>query len=529
MSALKELVSRSDEAEEKRSHAVKELDELRAALKQDDGEDRDLTPEEEQRSDALIAQLDEADKELDGLDKRVKEESKREKRAKRIAEARDLVKSADTGGIGRLDVKEPMVYGEGSPYSYIADLCRRSWMNNTGSDGGATDRLIEWSHQVEREYAQRSEFGKKAELQLRETDRELGVSAVQKRMKDYEARGRTSLADKPHDMEVRTGIATGGGATASASGGGGAAFVTPAFFVAQYAPYRETGRAFIDQCNMQPLPEYGMEVYMPAVEGPAEVAAQTEGSGVAEKVPTAGYLSGALKTEAGQVIVSQQLLDRAGPNFAFDKLIFDQLNRDYDPRVDKYILTEVLSAPIVQNWAGSSEEFVLLEKEKAGGLYGQIAKAKGQIRSTEGTILNPTHCFMAATRWEQIAAWSDTQSRPLVVPGYGAPFNAAGAGNSQGDEGIEGDTGYRMVGLPVFADQNIPAFGTYSSDQVIIGDLAEVYVYEGNKVPRVIPQTYANNLQTLLQLYAYITTIIRYPKGICAIRGTALKTPVYTH
>ncbi|MCU1490425.1 MAG: hypothetical protein JWM85_1830 [Acidimicrobiaceae bacterium] len=528
MSALKELVSRSDAAEEKRSKAVKELDKLRAALKQESGEDRDLTPEEETRSDELISVLDEADKELDELDKRVKEETKREKRAKRISEARDTIKSADAGG-GAAVKDEPMVYGEGSPNSYIADLCRRSWMNNTGSDGGATDRLIQWSHQVEREFAQRSDFGKKAELQLRETDRELGVSAVQKRMRDYEERGRTALEDKPHEMEVRTGIATGGGATGSASGGGGAAFVTPVFFVSQYAPYREYGRAFIDQCNAQPLPDYGMEVYMPAVEGPAEVKAQTEAEAVAEKVPTAGYLSGALKTEAGQVIVSQQLLDRAGPNFAFDKLIFDQLERDYAPRVDKYVLTEALAGALTQPWAGSSESFVLLEKEAAGGLYGQIAKAKAAIRTTEGTVLNPTHLFLAATRWEQIAAWADGNARPLVVPGYAGPFNAAAGGSAQGDEGIEGSTGYRLVGLPVFADQNIPAFGTIGADQVIVGDLAEVYVYEGNKVPRVIPQTYAQNLQTLLQLYAYITCIVRYPKGIVAIHGPALKTPVYTH
>jgi HK97 family phage major capsid protein len=272
-----------------------------------------------------------------------------------------------------------------------------------------------------------------------------------------------------------------------------------------------------------------MEVYMPAVEGPAEVASQTEASAVAEKVPTAGYLSGALKTEAGQVIVSQQLLDRAGPNFSFDKLIFDQLERDYAPKVDKYVLTEALANPIVLVWSGSSASFVLLEKEKAGGLYGQVAKAKAEVRTTEGTVLNPTHLFMAATRWEYIAAFGDANLRPVVVPDYAGPWNAVGAASSDGDVGIEGRTGYRLGGLPAFTDQNIPAYGTYSSDQVIVGDLAEVYVYEGSKVPRVIPQTYAQNLQTLLQLYSYITCIVRYPKAIAAIRGSALKTPVYTN
>jgi hypothetical protein len=254
MSALKELVKTSDEVAERRNKAVQELDELRDSLKQEDGEDRVLTADEEKRSDELISQLDEADSELDELDKRVKEENKKERRSRRIAEARDLIKPADSGG-GVKVVDEPMVYGEGSPHSYIADLCRRSWINNVGSDSGATDRLIQWSHQVEREYAQRSKFGKTAELQLRETDRALGATSLQMRMKEYEQRGRTALEDK--EPELRTGIATGGGATGSASGGGGAAFVTPVFFVKDYAPYREYGRAFIDQCNMQPLPDYG--------------------------------------------------------------------------------------------------------------------------------------------------------------------------------------------------------------------------------------------------------------------------------
>ena len=182
----------------------------------------------------------------------------------------------------------------------------------------------------------------------------------------------------------------------------------------------------------------------------------------------------------------------------------------------------------MQNWSGSTENFVLLEKEKAGGLYGQIAKAKGQIRTTSGTVLNPTHLFVTPQRWEYIAGWGDNSYRPSVVADYAGPFNAIGAGSTDGDEGIEGATGYRLNGLPVFTDANIPSFGTTTEDSAIVGDLQEVFVYEGSPVSRVVPQTLANDLLSLIQVYNYVAVLVRYPAGIVQISGTGLTTPVYS-
>jgi hypothetical protein len=64
------------------------------------------------------------------------------------------------------------------------------------------------------------------------------------------------------ERETRA-FVSGGGATASASGGGGAAFVSPAFLLDSWAPYRSPIRTFADQCARFPLPDYGMEVYIP--------------------------------------------------------------------------------------------------------------------------------------------------------------------------------------------------------------------------------------------------------------------------
>src|SRR6185437_5356867 len=100
---------------------------------------------------------------------------------------------------------------------------------------------------------------------------------------------------------------------------------------------------------------------------------------------------------------------------------------------------------------------------------------------------------------------------------------AIAAGNQSGDYDIEGSTGYRLNGLGIFEDANIPT-PTAGADQAIIGALNQVYVFEGTPVTRAVPQTLANQLSVLLQLYSYTTTIVRYPTAVQTIAGTGMST-----
>ena len=469
----------------------------------------EVSVEEERRAESLLRVVEE-------IDERLAKVNRADERRQQLNSRTIDVDIAVTG--------EPMTYGPTSGNSYFADLVR-SANSQYVPDMGASQRMARWAHEVEREISDGSAIGKKAEASLREQFRSTSVEVAQRAMTDVRDRGRTSLEQK----EQRTGIVSAGGASASAASGG-AAFVTPLFFVDKYAPYREYGRAFIDQCNKQTLPDWGMEVYIPVVTGPAGVAQQnTEGAGVQETDPTFGYKSGALITQAGQVIVSQQLLDRAGPNFSFDSMIFDQLQRDYAPKVDTYALTQVLAGAGSQPWTGSSGGFDLTTTSGSGGFYGQVSKAKAAIRTTAGTVLNATHLFVSPQIWEYIAATADSTGRPIVVPDYAGVFNAAAAGSNDGDAGIEGVSGYRLNGLPVFTDANIPSIGTTSESQAIVGDLAEVFVYEGALIPRVIPQTLAQSLQTILQVYSYVAIVVRYPLGVVSSFGTPFATPTYTN
>lgn len=504
MSVLAELL-------ESRDAAQAELDGI---VRTEEGEDRvELTDEQESRSRELIAEIEQ-------LDPRIDEETRKAARNKLLAEAR---KQVVTEPALSTQVDEPRVYGKRSRNSWFHD--QHILVNSSPLDPRrreAEARQLEWSHQVEWHLANDDKVTDAIEKQMRSELRRQGAQSVDASLAEYRDRGRTAADLK--DQELRTGITTGGGATASAAGGGAAAFVSPVIFINEYAPYREAGRAFIQQLHQQPLPDYGMELYLPYVSGPAGVAAQTEGIGVQETDPTMGYLSGAVGTEAGQVSVSQQSLDRTGPGFEFDRLIFDQLQRDYDPKLDAYALTQVLAVATSQAYTGT---FALTVASGVGGFVGQVSGAISSINTAAGTFLNPTHLFVIPSRWQFIAAWADAQGRQIIVPERYGPFNASGTANDVGEPVIEGYTGYTLAGLPVFKDQNIPNLGTTSTDQAIVGDLSEVYWFEGAPVDRVLPQTLAGNLQVIIQRYGYRGIIVRYPAGLVSINGAAMAAPVF--
>jgi hypothetical protein len=424
------------------------------------------------------------------------EEDKRNRRLEKQRRAAGLDVEDGDGTMPRIKVgKEPRTYGEGSPNSYFADFVRSSDRNFHDFEG-AKARLAR--HATEVSYMLRekpnSAEAQRAARSVREDARGAAPAAVESRVSTLRAR---------YDAEIREGMDT------TATSGG--SFVTPQYFVSDYAPYRQFGRVFIDQCNKQGLPDYGMEIYIPALSGPAGIASQaSQNTGIEELDPTALYLSSALNTLAGQVVVSQQLLDRAGPNFQFDKMVFDQLNRAYCQTVDNYVLTQAVAAA-GQITATSTLEFPYL--------YQKLAQARSYTATTEGTVLPATHAFFTTTRWEYNVAQYDTNGKPFVQPDYAGVFQALAAG-SNGTPVVEGDTGYRVSGLKVFEDNEIPNT-TSGYDQVVVAHMPEVWVWEGDLVPRTIPQTYAQDLSVLLQLYAYVTVIVRYPLAVQVIQANA--------
>ena len=484
-------------------------------------ENRELSQQETARSRQLLT-------DADTLEARISEEAEQASTQARITEARARISGGSSHDGVRVSVAgEPMTYGGGRPHSYYADsiiLARGNVMDV--SYRAAFERMGRWSHEVEVEVAERSQFGREAERQLREVLRTDNEVRHQQAIEEVRSRGRVAADLKQDGTESRA-ITSGSGTTVSAAGGGAASFVTPVFGT-PYIPYREYGRAFADQCFKAPLPDYGLAIYKPQVTGPAGVSQWTENNTVTEVDPTAGYEVATLAIFAGEVTLSQVILDRMAPDYRFDVMCEDQLQRDYAPKWDTYVLTQALAGATSQAWTGNAGVFDLSVASGSGGFYGQVSKAKATMRKLQGTVLNPTHLFLDPARYEYIAAWADTQGRPLVVPDYAGPFNAA-ANSGDGDAGIEGATGTRFNGLPVYTDANIPTTTTSHFDQALVGCLTEVECYEGTAINRVLPQTLASQLLVVLQRYSYGTVLVNYPGAVTSINGSGMAAIGYTN
>jgi len=467
---------------------------------------------DEQRAERVAAQ-----EERDAVYERLTEMRDEHARKRAVAEAR-----RDAGLDFDGDVKvtnEPRTYGPGSPYSYFADFVRSQspqWKGHDEARGRLAKHATEVSHALREDPT--SPEGLRARSSVQNTYRENGSRAADSAIDELRTRA---------DAEVRTGMDTG-----STSGG---SFVTPQYFVSDYAPYRQFGRIFIDAANKQALPDYGMEVYIPSVSNAAGVASQSsQNTGIDEADPTALYLSAALNTLAGQVTVSQQLLDRAGPNFAFDKMVFDQLNRAYCVAVDQYVLTQAIAtAGVVTATATSFTQSGAVSSTNpffAPYAFQKVGQAKAATVDAAGTVLPATHAFFTPARWEFISTETGANGNALVQPNYAGVFQAIAAGSS-GQPIAEGDTGYSLSGLKVFEDGNIPNQATggedVGADQTIVAHMPEVWVWEGDLVPRTIPQTYAQDLSVLLQLYAYVTCIVRYPLAVQTIQWNQTATSLF--
>ena len=213
MSALAELVENAEAAQTRRDELVTRRDgseaEFRKIVEAIEGESREPDEKETARCEELLTEIDSADedlkpirKEVKTIRKRIKEETQRAKAAKAIAESREHIRSVDSIADVEVIEGDRPVYGvapdgERSPNSFYMDLALRCKALFAGDyDHGSSKRLTEWAHQVEKEYAQRTPFGRSAEKQIRETIRGEDQAATAARMKEFDQRGRMAIEER---------------------------------------------------------------------------------------------------------------------------------------------------------------------------------------------------------------------------------------------------------------------------------------------------------------------------------------------
>jgi hypothetical protein len=402
-------------------------------------------------------------------------------------------------------VKEPGPYDAGSPSSWIQDCFAA--VDEGGILGsrvatGHEERLRRHGEDVAHALRERNAYGKSIErsylAQHRQDDRILSDQRI--------ATGR---------QELRA-LASGGGATFSASGAGAAAFIPPAILMDQWASYRSPHTSFVDQLNHDvALPSWGLTAYIPAWTTGTTVATHTEAASVAEGDPVSGYVSGAVVEKAGQITISQVYLDRAGPGIEGDIIAWQQLKEQLGAQVDAYAITQAIAGAQTVSNSGS---FALTSASGAGGLLGDLRKAKNLTRDTAGVRIQSTHCFATGDLVDYITAYADAQGRPIFEPTFDDNLLPIRAG---GDPDGEGYSGYVVSGLAPFADDSIPSVSTVNLQQIIVTRPSTILLLESAPISYLMPQGAAANLEAILGVREYVACIARYASGVAVVSGAA--------
>ncbi len=408
--------------------------------------------------------------------------------------------------------REAAPYAPDSRHSWFVDLAVVNDQQLPGLTGAAfgdmsrtaiEERLRKHAIDVRRDYLKRGERARQIERIVRERCRHEDEEIHQRKVRE----------------EIRA-LTTGGGATSSASGGA-AAFVAPAFILDAWAPYRGIARSFADQCGTAPMPQYGMEVYIPAFTAGAAVSQQTEASGLSDTTPTATLLGAQVQTVAGEIDISQQLHDRGFTGGgSFDAALAKQLGQQLNEKVELYVLNTVIT-----NGASVSGSATW----SIANLYQDIAKGREQLTDTAGVRLRPTHFFSTSDFYSYVTRQLDSENRPIVVPQFAPGFPVA----TGADDGPQSDqprpkwsrfTGTMLPGGVVWMTADaIPA--TSGNTQFILSAPDQsVVLAEGEPVLGVFPQTYAGSLNVVVTLREYVVAILRSTSGSAVITGAAYPT-----
>jgi hypothetical protein len=391
---------------------------------------------------------------------------------------------------------EPRTYGPDSPHSYFLD--RQAMQQGFDLDGSdARARMARYDVELAHEVRCGSEEGRRVERLVGEQYRQEAVEM-----------NRRVVGDRQAELRALT---SGGGATASA-GSGAAAFVSPFFAEQAWAPYRGIHRTFADQCDSEPLPPFGLQVYCPAFTSATSTTQQTEGSAVSETDPATGFQSAQVVPVNGQITLSQQLSDRGlTGGGSFDVALGKQLQQQLDEAIEKYVLGQALANAATVAGQGS---FTI------AGFYQDLAAGRGKLTDTAGTRLRPTHLFTTSDFYSYVTRQVDDQHRPIVSPKFAPGFPLA-----QGDEQTQWSrfTGTVLPGGALWFEADaIPNSGTTSQTQLIVSAPDEaVVLFEGAPVLSVFPQTDAALLELVANLRAYVAAVTRYPSGTASIAGAA--------
>jgi len=298
-----------------------------------------------------------------------------------------------------------------------------------------------------------------------------------------------------------------------------AGLLVPQFLTELAAPFARAGRVTADLARKHQLPESGLTISLSKVTTGSATAAQTEGAAVQETNMDDTKLDISVVTIAGQQNVSRQSLER-GTNI--DSLVMADLVSSYNTVLNTAVVAELFAS------AGQAVTYTDASPTVAE-LYPKLVDSVQKVQTT--FFAGPNVMIMHPRRLAFILAAVDGQLRPLAVPtptSSGQPAYAYGSGSPQ-----YGNSGYSILGLPVYTDATVAVNKGAGTDQdtIYIGNSQELHLWEqGDGTPMMLrfEQPKAAELDVTMIVYGYsAVTANRYPNAWAQINGTGLITPTF--
>lgn len=490
-----------------RTQRAKQQNKLDELLKTPTAEARALTDEE-------AAKFTERAAKIAALDKQINELEVEEARADKAALAAAAADPA--AGAPAVVRSEPQTYGKYSGNGYFRDMATMAAAHMDPSLGAAAVDAR----------ARMVQHAKEVEIEAR-TDKGLAQRLTEIRY--------ATQREQRNGQEQRVNPNT--------TAGTGGEFVPPLWLVSQYIPLVRPGRVFANRVNNMTLPPGIDVINIPKITVGTQAAIQTaNAAAVNSQDITTSTVSAAVNTIAGQEDISMQLLEQSP--LAMDGVIFDDLSRDYDQRLDLQIISGtgssgqhkgvLLLSGATSNTSISNANFVTVasavfhDASTAGTQFRSIVNAKNQIETLRFAPATAIWVHpRRANSWEYAAV--DTTGRPLFVP-Y-SPFNALGIDNPNIPQGVAG----ALSGLPVVKDANMSttmnatATTGGTADPIVVLKEDDLYLWEGAVKMRALPEILSGTLQIRFQLYAYSAFMAnRFPPSVSILSGnTGLAAPAF--
>lgn len=415
-----------------------------------------LETEEDAEVTRYMSEMRGLGKDIEALDERVTEVGEEVRRSGQINAGLKKIRSTEKSV---LSVKEQSTYTKGDPRrSYMQDLIRMSM--NLDTTGEARDRLMRHAQDVQ---------------------------------------------TLPEYTEYRD--------LSRVEGQGGYA-VPPAWLMDQYVELARPGRAFANLVQRQPLPGGTDSINIPKLLTGTDVDVQNgDNTPITDVDLTDTFINAPVRTVAGAQGVAIQLIDQSP--IAFDDVVFRDLTAAHASRLNKQVIGGTgTGGQVLGTSATAGIGSLPVTNVTIQGVYSAIANAIQTVHTTR--FLPPEVIVMHPRRWGWFLSLLDTTDRPLFLPGANNGMNLTGVLSDVASQQVVG----QMHGLPVVTDPGIPINVNGSEDVIYVLRSSDLVLWESGIRARVLPETKAQNLTVLLQIYSYLAfSAARYPQSVVEISG----------